>query len=127
MSASLGVPVTVVASLIVTVRVTTSPAFSLPLAAPVALVMATALMVGAKVSLATGVPEEELLPPLPAAAANPSAPRANNTPEADAAPAAAAPAPAVAALAPAPAPAPASAAADAACGTAASAAVACAN
>ena len=45
-----GVPVTVVASLMVTVTVTTSPAFSVLLTAPVALLMATALTVGAVVS-----------------------------------------------------------------------------
>ena len=84
-------PVTVVASLIVTVTVTTSPALSLLFAAPVALVISTLLTVGGVVSRTAGVLDEA-----PAAAANPSAPTAIRTPETDAAPAAAAPAPAVA-------------------------------
>ena len=51
-SASCGVPVTVTTSLKVTVAVTTSPALSVLLCAPVAPVMATALTVGACVSKA---------------------------------------------------------------------------
>ena len=50
LSASVGEPITVVGSLIVTVAVTTSPALSVLLIVPVALVSVTAVTVGAAVS-----------------------------------------------------------------------------
>ena len=50
LSASCGVPVTVIASFIVTVTLTTSPALSVLFWIPVALVIASLLTVGAVVS-----------------------------------------------------------------------------
>ena len=92
-----GVPVTVVASLMVTVTVTTSPVLSVLFAAPVALLMATELTVGAVVSLLPVLLLVLLPPPPPAAAARPRTPTAIQSGEIDETPA---PAPAVAGVAP---------------------------